>query len=463
MTYFQTLNRLILKELEVRADQFVESFDPLKKSVILIPGGMGSKLLQSSAPHEETEAYPDNPSFREIWISWPAILNRNLVQLEMSPSEHDWKNRPIIAAGEMNTIVKSYDETEVFFTSNGVNYTEFGYDWRRDIRAAAGYLRAFLKMIRDKVISEGYENPLPQLTLFAHSMGGLVTKLFINELIDRGENTADWFFRFVSVGTPFYGTESHIQRYYSGDKLVNILIGQASIVAKMVATMPGPYILILAPRDVLEQRYDQLGLNRYPIRDFDDRDKDVDPYDPANRTRFPVSVVDDYLYNAGDIFRQIDRSLPDNTREQIFHLRNNIKGDNIMEFLWKDIDGSTFHYSDTCPIKHNNGASDCTVPFWSARLADTPDDHVYPLDTKTKHGDLAEDPKTLKIVKMLADGDNLPDPGVFPDEDPVPEAQEGDIENLAHDLRSGTVTESELASQPKELIRGLMNRLSISA
>jgi hypothetical protein len=46
LTTFQNLNRLILKELELRAHQFAESYDDGKKSVILIPGGMGSKLLQ---------------------------------------------------------------------------------------------------------------------------------------------------------------------------------------------------------------------------------------------------------------------------------------------------------------------------------------------------------------------------------------------------------------------------------
>ena len=76
-----------------------------------------------------------------------------------------------------------------------MNYTEFGFDWRREIRTAAGYLRTFLRMIREKVTARGLENPLPELTLFAHSMGGLVGKLFINELIDDDENTEDWFYR----------------------------------------------------------------------------------------------------------------------------------------------------------------------------------------------------------------------------------------------------------------------------
>ena len=165
----------------------------------------------------------------------------------------------------------------------------------------------------------------------------------------------------------------------------------------------------------------------------------------------------------GDIYRQIDRPLPDAVRAQIFHLRNKFKGDGAMEFWWQDVDGSTFGHSDACPIEPNKGASDCTVPYWSAILADTADDHVYPLNTKTKHGDLAEDDTVLMIVKKLSDGDGLPGPGDLPDQSPVPGAPVTDVENLAHDIRSGTVNETELMSKPRDLIREFFNHLAVCA
>ena len=227
MTYFQNLNRLVLKELELRATQFAESYDEGKKSVILLPGGMGSKLLRCEAAFQPNQPFPSDPAFHEIWLSLAAILRGDIAQLQMDPNEHDREERPIIAAGEMNTVVKSYDETEKYFSEKNVNYTEFGFDWRREMRTAAGYLRTFLRMIREKVTARDLENPLPELTLFAHSMGGLVGKLFINELIDDDENTEDWFYRFVTVATPFFGTENHMDRYYQGVKFVNLLLGGA--------------------------------------------------------------------------------------------------------------------------------------------------------------------------------------------------------------------------------------------
>ncbi len=173
VTYFQNLNRLTLKELELRASQFAESYDGDKKSVILIPGGMGSKLLQCKAQFIADQPFPPNPAFREIWVSLASVIRGGIAHLRMGSNQHDWEDHPIIAAGEMNTVVKSYDGTEAFFLEKNVNYTEFGFDWRREVRAATGYLRTFLRMIKEKVIARNsdFENPLRNLTLFAHSMG----------------------------------------------------------------------------------------------------------------------------------------------------------------------------------------------------------------------------------------------------------------------------------------------------
>ena len=153
MTYFQNLNRLVLKELELRADQFAQAYDNNKKSVILIPGGMGSKLLRCKAQFLPDQPFPLNPGFNEIWVSLASLLRGGISQLRLDSNEHDWEDHPIIAAGEMNTVVKSYDKTEEFFTQNNVNYAEFGFDWRREMRAAAGYLKTFLRMIKEKVMA----------------------------------------------------------------------------------------------------------------------------------------------------------------------------------------------------------------------------------------------------------------------------------------------------------------------
>jgi hypothetical protein len=59
MTYFQNLSRPILKALEIRANRFVDSYDPEKRLIILIPGRMGSMLMKCKVDNDE-DNFPDN-------------------------------------------------------------------------------------------------------------------------------------------------------------------------------------------------------------------------------------------------------------------------------------------------------------------------------------------------------------------------------------------------------------------
>ena len=186
------------------------------------------------------------------------------------------------------------------------------------------------------------------------------------------------------MATPFFGTENHIYRYYRGEKMINLLLGSSQKVADMVASMPGPYGLLPAPLDVLEPVMDQLILTRYPVRSAEDSQIPVDPFGPEGQKRFPKYVDRTNIFRARNMFDQIGTQLPNDLYHRIFHIRNNIRGSNQpLEWTWQDLDGSTFDPADHMPIQANDGASDGTVPFWSARLPDTPDDHVYSL-SKTR-------------------------------------------------------------------------------
>ena len=470
MTYFQNLNRLILKELELRADRFVASYDPDKPSVILIPGGMGSKLLQSEEAYS-AGVFQDNPAFVEIWLDWPAILFGRLDELGLDPDEWDHDRKPGIASGEMNSILKSYDGTEADFLDNHINYTEFGYDWRRDVRSAAGYLRTFLTMIQAKARSTigNDHNALARLTLFAHSMGGLVVKWLINELVEENEDTNQWFNRFVSVATPFYGTETQIYRYYRGEKLVNLLLGSTKRVAEMIATLPGPYGLLPAPRDVLEPRLAALALGRYPVRDDADDQTPVDPFSADGRRRFPKYADRSYLARARDMFVQVDKTLPDNLYAKFFHIRNNIRENDAgpLEWRWQTIDPETFEPGGPMPIDANGGAGDGTVPFWSARLPETPADQIYSLSIDTQHSALAEDPLVLKLVRDIANESAGPSSGlVTPDGQTtaglLPRGQFAtELTALVNDIGAGQMDQNSVRDLPAPLKRALMDALAI--
>lgn len=469
MTYFQNLNRLILKELEIRADDFAAAYDPDKPSIILIPGGMGSRLLQCHAAYDGP-GFPDNPAFTEIWLSWPAILLGKIGALELDADEWDMDQKPIIASGEMNSIVKSYDGTEAYFIDSGFNYTEFGYDWRRDVRASAAYLKAFLTMVRQKAMAASGDgrNPLENLTLFAHSMGGLVVKLFLEGLVTENERSNRWFSRFVSVASPFYGTETQVYRYYRGEHMVNLIMGSAAKVAKMVATLPGPYGLLPCPMTILNPLLDDLNLNRYPVRDAGHSQTPVDPFSDEGLDRFPATMDRTYMNRALEMFTHVGKPLPPDYYDKIFHIRNTIRdSDQTLEWHWQSIDTGTFQPGDPSPIWSNQGASDGTVPFWSARLVGTPETHVHDLAIGTDHGTLAEDHRVLVLVKQIArESAGLPplpdastrDAGAEPLSVPGDAAE---LSALVGDIAGGLVDDNHIDALSPSMRRAVVNGLSI--
>lgn len=466
MTYFQNLNRLILKELELRAQRFADSYESSDPSIILVPGGMGSKLLQCEHAYGDDD-FPSNPPFGEIWLDWPAILFGKIGELALDQDEWDYDQKPVIASGEMNSIIKSYDGTEDYFVSNHFNYTEFGYDWRRDVRSAAGYLRAFLTMIKNK-IPRGTSSFPAKLTLFSHSMGGLVVKLMINELVADNEDPKEWFHRFVSVASPFYGTETHFDRYYRGERRINLLLGSTDKVARMVASMPGPYGLLPCPQEILETVLDPLGLSRYPVRDATQDQVAIDPFGPAGRLRFPLFVNGTYLARAEAMFQQINRQLPEALYENIFHIHNNIRKTNRpLEWQWDTIHQEQFLPGAEAPIATNEGSSDGTVPVWAARLAHTPDANVFPLSINTDHGALAEDPRVLYMVRKIAKDTSpfLPGPDQSSPSGPIAPLSAGEythhIDRIIREIKSGQSDAQHLKALPETEKRALMSAISL--
>jgi hypothetical protein len=269
------------------------------------------------------------------------------------------------------------------------------------------YVRSFLWRIADKVMVRGHDDPRRRLTLFAHSQGGLVAKLFVNDVVERGEDIGGWFERLVTCCTPFYGTWSHLSRYYVGEPFPNIVTGGAAAVARIVAAVKGPYLLLPAPNRVIEPRFAALDLTRYPVRDAAARGTACDAFAVAARARLPDYVVGDYLTAARLQFSQIDAPLPPGVAGRIFHIRSNANGaagERPFEMFWQaDARGDD-------PVMHNGmegGMHDGTVPFWSARLATTPDENVFDL-SGVSHADAAENATVLGIVWALMNGRAVP-------------------------------------------------------
>jgi hypothetical protein len=400
MSYTSVVDELRQKELELRAEAFADAYDPHLPSVVLLPGGMGSRLLRSTVPYVSGVPFT-NTRFYELWLDFAAALRGELREIAMTERGEDIGGHPIIASGELSSIVKKYEGVGEFFQGKA-NYIGLGYDWRRAPESEFMYVRSFLRRIADKVMDRGHDDPRRRLTLFAHSQGGLVAKLFVNDVVERGEAVSDWFERIVTCCTPFYGTWSHLSRYYMGESFPNIVTGGAAAVARIVAAVKGTYLLLPAPKRVLEPRFAALGLTRYPVCDAADRATACDPFAATARARLPDYIVGDHLTAARLQFVQIDAPLPAPVARRIYHIRSDatVGGRRAFEMFWQaDARGDD-------PISHNGadgGMHDGTVPFWSARLATTPDENVFDV-SGVPHADAAENATVLGILWDLMNG-----------------------------------------------------------
>jgi hypothetical protein len=103
-----------------------------------------------------------------------------------------------------NTILSRFDVVE------GQNFFRFPYDWRRDNRVAARRLRRQSHdWLRDWRGSSG--NRSAKLILIAHSMGGLVSRYFV-EVLEGWKDTR----ALISFGTPYRGSLNSLDNLANG-------------------------------------------------------------------------------------------------------------------------------------------------------------------------------------------------------------------------------------------------------
>ncbi|HET7597613.1 MAG TPA: hypothetical protein VFK15_11835, partial [Burkholderiales bacterium] len=444
------------RELELRAQAFADAYDPHLPSVVLLPGGMGSRLLRGTAPYVSNARYT-NTDFYELWLDFAAALRGELREIAMTEDDRDSGGHPIVASGELSSIVKKYEGVREFFRGKA-NFAGLGYDWRRTPESEFPYLRVFLRRIAAKITERGFPDPRPQLTLYAHSQGGLVAKLFLNDLVARGEDIASWCERVVTCCTPFYGTWSHLSRYYIGEPFANLVTGGAEPVARIVAAVKGPYGLLPAPKRVLEPRFAALGLARYPVRDANDHALDCDPFVFPTRRRFPDYIVEDHLTAARLQFQQIDAPLPAPFARRVYHIRSRLTaGDVPFETYWRaDARGED-------PVSHNGiegGAHDGTVPYWSARLPFTPSENVFDL-SGVPHASAAESETALGVVWDLMNGRSV-DSGPRPTSPPPPSAPAHRVRSILAAVRDGERPVEDLAALAADELRTLSDGFNLA-
>jgi pimeloyl-ACP methyl ester carboxylesterase len=108
----------------------------------------------------------------------------------------------------------------------GENFFPFAYDWRRDNLENVSSFEAFLETIRR-------QNPEANITVVAHSMGGLITLALLNK-------RPEFFQKVVFVGVPFYGGIGFMEDLHVG---IPSGLNYKILSKEVLFTMPSVYTL----------------------------------------------------------------------------------------------------------------------------------------------------------------------------------------------------------------------------
>jgi Lecithin:cholesterol acyltransferase len=192
----------------------------MRDVVVCIPGITGSVLRKDG---------------RDVWnISGGAIigalatLGRSIddLKLEQDPPDVDDLGDGITAPEVIRDVhlipgfwkIDGYSKMlryieETFDVTRGRNLFEFPYDWRRDNRVAARRLqRESNAWLREWRASSGAGDA--KLVLVGHSMGGLISRYFL-ECLDGWRETRT----LVTFGTPYRGSVNALDTLVNGKKI----------------------------------------------------------------------------------------------------------------------------------------------------------------------------------------------------------------------------------------------------
>ena len=427
----QVRNTLQERLHRTRIHTFIENFDRTKPSLVILPGGMGSRLYRTRL----SLAVDDSPEADELCAAWMGLDTFLGGALNLKMEQHGsgtfidgglgdpyvaLPNGPVdeVSIAGLRISLGSWTPytTAIKGLEDDFNIAVFGFDWRRLPRENAGHLEGFLRLLEERVaLNHGAQNILNETTLVGHSQGGLVAAAFMREIQERDLGQKVWCKRAVSIGTPFYGTLNHQARYYLGEDMVRLIYDRKTMAA-LVSTMPGLFTLIYPSKTVYERDFLDVAsseLTTYPLHDEND-----EPIYPTSRRAFEQFWPD---YVPKRLVRRAERDrgrftqlLPE-LSARFFHIRQGSDRESPVYLRWKqwpsgfDPDQDDFDLIRSRPGDAALRSSDGTVPYWSARLVGTPDENVLDyVAADVGHREIMCHPETLHALKFLESNGRWP-------------------------------------------------------
>ena len=202
------------------------AFSEVTEPVVVVPGILGSKLCAIGKPDEV------------VWGDVGSLSDFHRLKLAVDPQDSVEAMEPcgIIEGIQVLGPFEMDQYRDLIQTLEGVGYKQgetlfiFDYDWRLDLAESARRLDAFV----EAHIPDG------QFDIVAHSMGGLISRLYIS-----GYDTKAQVRRLVEMGTPHQGSVTTLDAAFNGwDWWKNALAGGLGEVRATLLTFPSIYQLL---------------------------------------------------------------------------------------------------------------------------------------------------------------------------------------------------------------------------
>ncbi|MCI0399743.1 MAG: hypothetical protein L0Z68_00325 [Gammaproteobacteria bacterium] len=275
--------------------------DPNRNPIIVIPGVLGSKLVDTESEHVvwgEIGRGLENPKKAEEIrrIALPMLEGKTLQELRDNVIAESALESIKLTIYGVTVEISTYSDillalgvggfrNEAYGVSRNIDYGDrdytsfqFAYDWRRDLVEAAKQLHRFILEKRTYVQNEiakrhGIYDKDVKFNIVAHSMGGLIVRYYLmygaNDLPENGSlpsvtwEGSRYIEQVVLIGTPNSGSVESFRHLVEGTHLAP---GLPSFDAAIFGTMPAAYQLL--PR----ARHGHLVWD-------DAKQKFIDPYD----------------------------------------------------------------------------------------------------------------------------------------------------------------------------------------
>jgi pimeloyl-ACP methyl ester carboxylesterase len=201
------------------------------RPLIFVPGLLGSRLCRAD-PAGGAGGEPN-----VVWGTLGALSAFPTLRLEPGTSDQAIKPcgllRQIVYLGLFTQQIYApvVAHLERLGYREGRNLFVFDYDWRRSVFDNAAALAAF---VREKIPDE-----TQQFDILAHSMGGLVSRVYVGKL-GGSARTA----RLFSAGTPFFGSVKVYETLEQGWGAANYLMGGLTEFRRTMLSFPSAYELM---------------------------------------------------------------------------------------------------------------------------------------------------------------------------------------------------------------------------